>query len=103
PVARRPEREDGALAVARVDDAPHPDAADRRADGGLHRVGAEAGDHDRVAHPGLAEIVDQAHEEALAADLDQALRAAAGGGEEPLADARGEDDRRHRARTSSRA
>src|SRR5207249_10849642 len=76
---------------------------DPGADGGAHRVGAKARAHAGAAHTRGRAPLDQAHEEALPADLDEALRAAARGGEEPLPDAGGKDDRGHRPRTSSSA
>src|SRR5207247_8403494 len=102
-LARRPQREDRALAETRVGEAAHADAVRPGADGRAHRVLAEA-DHDGgLAHARGGEALEEAHEEALPPDLDQALRPPVREAEEALADGGGEEDRGHALRISASA
>src|SRR5262249_3007407 len=92
---RRPQREDGALAEAHVRHTAHGDAGDARRQRCAHAIVAEAGDHDRVAHTGSGEAVEEPMEQAASGDLDETLRPAARRAEEALADSRGKDDGGH--------
>ena len=100
-VARRPQGEDRAFPEPRVGEATNGDAVDRTGERGAHLLGSEARDHHRLAHPGIREALQQPAQQALAADLDQALGSAARGVQQALADPGGEDDGRHPAPPST--
>ena len=100
-VTRRPQGQDRPFPEARVGDTAHGDAVDRAGERVAHLRVAEARHHDRVAHAGLREPLQQAAQQARAADLDEALRPAAGRVQQTLADAGGEDDGGHRALPSA--
>src|SRR5581483_6349545 len=102
-LARGPEREDRAFVEARVEEPAKAQARRAGADRGADGIGTEAGDDRRLAHTDRGEALEQADEERLAADRHETLRPAAGRREKAFADARGEQDRRHRPSTVARA
>ena len=101
--ARRPEGENRSFAVARVGEDTDTEARGRRIEGGAHRFRPEAHDDRHIIHPGRRERVEQAAEQALSADLDEAFWPSAGPAVQAFANASGEQDRRHAPSTAASA